>query len=107
MASVKFCSKCDVCGARSAEYTEWPACRDCGLHLCPKCAVPGSEREEDRETEGGEDGPAVSYEVTTALCADCAPHHPDPRGWEPERERDDRDDGRSGFGHPRDWRDER
>jgi hypothetical protein len=88
MATVRYATLCEMCGRRSDEYTEWPECRDCSMHLCPTCAVPGSSQEEDRTTGGGEAGPEVSYEVTTVLCADCARNHPDPNGYlrEPESE---------------------
>lgn len=102
MASVRFASTCDVCGARSSEYTEWQTCRDCLIDVCPTCAAPGSERDEDRTTGGGESGPVVDYEVTTVLCCDCAQNHEDPRLEVDARER--YEDTGAFYGDPRDER---
>lgn len=50
MSVVRFATLCDTCGARSAEYTSWPACDDCLADTCPACQEPGSYRETDGAT---------------------------------------------------------
>jgi hypothetical protein len=102
MTSVRFATACDVCGARSEEYTEWQTCRDCLIDVCPTCAAPGSERDEDRQT-----GDGIDYEVTTVWCLDCAADHDDPRGLIAERERDEDSGLSGGYSDPRDERAER
>lgn len=47
---VRFATLCDRCKARSEEYTEWPSCKECMEHICPKCDVP-NERTEDERNE--------------------------------------------------------
>lgn len=59
MAMVRFASTCDGlwvarpsgrplrCDARSASYTQWPICRACGQHACPRHQMPGSVRDAD------------------------------------------------------------
>lgn len=48
---VKFATTCDIpgCAARSAEYTAWPSCRDCGEDICPAHQQTGSKTEADEE----------------------------------------------------------
>lgn len=64
---VRFATTCDFkahagdepCGERSAEYTSWPHCRECGVDCCPDHQYPGSVNDADL------DSPA------TCLCLDC------------------------------------
>ncbi len=109
MSMVMFASRCDNCGARSEEYTEWPRCRCCENHICPACRVRGSEQDEDRETGGGEDGPAVSYEVQTVWCQHCLESGEAERGalYLEQCERQKGDDDGVEYGHPRDAREDR
>lgn len=46
MSIVRFAMICDRCGERSAEYTPWSTCRDCGQDFCGQCSVDpsGDER---------------------------------------------------------------
>lgn len=85
MAMVRFATTCDLhntvttardigaitqvstpCGERSEEYTQWPCCRYCGDHCCPKHTRPNS-LEEDRQYDG-------SRQV---VCTDCDPENAD------------------------------
>lgn len=83
MAMVKFATTCDViasltprpperpiinrCGKRSAEYTAWPSCRECGDQVCPDCTEPKSWEERNVTFEGGVDAP-----IETVVCKPCA-----------------------------------
>lgn len=60
MAMVKFATTCDVCGDRSEEYTQWPSCRECGLHICPQHYKAETVK-----------GPDVDTPVT-CVCHSCA-----------------------------------
>jgi hypothetical protein len=59
MALVKFASICDVkpCAARSAEYTEWPTCRECMQHACPAHTAANTLIENDGQR--------------TVICSEC------------------------------------
>lgn len=69
---VRFATTCDVvpavpardcgapCGMRSLEYTAWPSCRECGAHVCPMHAAPGT-LQEDRDFDGSR----------TVVCVAC------------------------------------
>lgn len=57
MSLVRFASKCDFCGKRSEEYTEWPTCSVCMLHTCPNCMLEDSFVEK----ESGD----------TCICLEC------------------------------------
>lgn len=60
MTMVRFATLCDHCNRRSEEYTAWPSCRECYVHICPACQEPGTLRETDGECS------------ETALCRTCA-----------------------------------
>lgn len=47
MVMVRFASTCDKCGRRSAEYTTWATCKECLEDVCPNCAQPNTERDND------------------------------------------------------------
>lgn len=55
---VRFATRCDGCQRRSAAYTSWPSCRECGADTCQTCAQPGTLQED----EG----------TATVLCRTCA-----------------------------------
>lgn len=59
--TVRFATTCDVgpCRVRSAEYSSWPACRECGADCCPDHEAAGTRQDADL------DQPA------TCLCVDC------------------------------------
>jgi hypothetical protein len=42
MSMVRFATLCDVCEARSEEYTAFPWCRECGDDVCPEHRVSGT-----------------------------------------------------------------
>lgn len=46
MSIVQFASICDICDARSEEYSKFPSCRDCGADVCELHVVPQSLDEE-------------------------------------------------------------
>lgn len=69
MTMVRFASLCDDCDKRSEEYTEWNTCRECLRHICPDCAVPGSEKEHSRDRSHGDYTEAEEWE--TVLCKAC------------------------------------
>lgn len=72
MSTVKFAELCDVCGRRSEEYTTWPHCRECLRDICQTCAVPGSVREQDRDTLDPIAQVARALHLETVLCRPCA-----------------------------------
>ena len=61
MTLVRFASTCDHAGCerRSPEWTEWPSCRSCQLHTCPRHTREGTLK------EGDGDGP------DTVCCVGC------------------------------------
>ena len=56
---VRFATTCDMCGARSEEYTAHPSCRECLRDICRLCAEPDTLI----ETDGGQ--------PETVKCPDC------------------------------------
>jgi hypothetical protein len=54
---VRFATLCDLCKARSEEYTSWPTCQECERYVCKACQVPGSDTEDERNQ---------------ALCKECS-----------------------------------
>lgn len=47
MSMVMYATLCDRCGARSPEYTSWPACPgDCMEDICPRCMGENAQEDE-------------------------------------------------------------
>lgn len=56
---VCFATLCDLCAARSPEYTSWPTCRECGRDTCLACARLHTLHDNDGRQ--------------TVVCVDCGP----------------------------------
>ena len=57
MSIVRFATTCDQCvqERRSAEYTSFPECRECGMDICPDHEMSNERNNETNKT----------------LCRDC------------------------------------
>lgn len=66
MSIVRFAMLCDLCEARSEEYTSWARCRVCLCDCCPSCATPGTTI--DAELDSPE----------SVICKLCAEEEPGP-----------------------------